>query len=175
MGAPVKQEGPWAVGRTTTSLAYFLRPNDTTQYSAGDQIADSATALLASPIIFKGMAAANGGGGIIQSALFIDSVAAATKPDLELYLFTSQVAAVGDNAAWNPTDLEMLNCIGVIAFATGSFKTCGANGIIPATNPTLAYNCGESSTVLIGQLVARNAYTPTALERFDFKLQTLLD
>jgi hypothetical protein len=136
-------------------------------------VADSTTT--ASILRFKGAARGVGMGGIIQSALLIDSVAAATKPDLEMYIFTQPPAMQADNAAWNPTDAEMLFCIGVIAFPLGSFKTAGANGIIEPSNPGQAFTCDPALTDIFGILVARNAYTPSSGEIFKILLQILQD
>lgn len=175
MGALVSQDGKWSVGVTATITTIFTRPNDATQYTAGDVIADSSTASIASILRFNNIARTNGGGGIIQSALLIDSIAAATKPDSELYLFDQIITMQSDNAVWAPTDAEMNYCVGVIAFPTGAFKTAGANGLIAATGLGTAFNCASDRMTLYGVLVARNAYTPTAFEQFEIRLQVLQD
>ena len=171
-GAPVTQGGPFTVGVTATATAIFARPNDATQYTAGDVVSSSTTA--AYPMVFP-IARAPGIGGVIQSAVFIDSVAAATKPDLELYLFDRPVPMQQDNVAWNPTDTDVQNLVGVIAFPTGSFRTMGANGTITATFLGMAFSCLPNDQNLYGILVVRNAYTPTALEVLEIRLQALLD
>lgn len=175
MGAPVKQEGQWSVGATATFTTAFARPNDTTQYAAGDVVADSSTTGAANILRFLNIARAPGGGGIIQSAIFINSVAAATKPDLELYLFDQVIPMQSDNVAWNPTDQDMLSCVGVVPFPVGNFKTAGANGIIFAPGLGMAFSCAQGSQNLYGVLVARNTYTPTAVEVFELRLQVLQD
>lgn len=173
MAHEVAQRGPWTVGLTATVSATFTRPNDANAYTAGDVVADSTST--ATILKFKNVARTQGGGGVIQSAILVDSIAAATKPDLELYLFDAPPAMQADNAAWNPTDPEMLACVGVIAFPLGAFKTAGANGIIDSTGIAKAYNCAANTQDLYGILVARNAYTPTALEVFEVRLQVLQD
>ena len=173
-GVIVNQEGPWTVGQTATITAVFEHPNgDTTQYSAGDVIGDSLT--VANLQRFNNIVRQPGAGGIIQSAILVDSVAAATKPDSELYLFDQPITTQVDNAVWAPTDTDMLSCIGVIPFPVGAFKTCGANGIIAVTGIGLAFSCKSPDTNLYGILVARNAYTPASVEVFEMRLQVLQD
>ena len=176
MAIPVQEDKPLRAGQTVTVTQSFIRPNNATAYAAGDVVTTSATADVSVLIPFAGMARNPGGGGVIESALFIDSVAAATKPDLELYLFDTQnITLEADNVAWAITDANIMFCVGVIPFATGAFKTAGANGVIAVNSVGLAYNCASSSTSLYGILIARNAYTPAALEQFTFRLQALLD
>jgi len=175
VGTAVNQEGKWVVGLTQTITTTFVRPNDANAYTAGDVISSTTAASVAPILQFPNIVRSNGGGGIIQSAVLIDSVAAATKPDTELYLFDQIITMQSDNAVWAPLDAEMLNCVGVIAFPVGAFKTAGANGIIDVTGLGKAFNCAASSTTLYGVLVARNAYTPTALEQFELRLQVLQD
>jgi hypothetical protein len=175
MGAPVTLEGKSTVGMTSTVPVTFVRPNDSTQYTAGDVVSSTSTAGVAPMLKFLNVARFAGGGGILQSAVLIDSVAAATKPDLELYLFTNVIVMQSDNAVWAPTDAEMTYFVGVVAFPTGAFKTAGANGIIDVTGLGMAFNCAADRQDLYGVLVARNAYTPTALEQFTIQLQILQD
>ena len=176
MGLQVTQDGlTWTVGATATRSVTFARPNDSNQYTAGDVIADSSAAGVANILRFPNLARSDGGGGIIESALLIDSVAAATKPDTELYLFDQIVIMQSDNAVWAPVDAEAQYAVGAIAFPLGSFRTMGANGLITATGLGMAYNCAPGSRTLYGILVARNAYTPAALEQFEIRLQALLD
>lgn len=173
-GVIVNQEGPWTVGATATIQVVFEHQSgDTTQYTAGDVVGDSTT--VARIQRFNGMARYNGGGGIIQSAIFIDSAAAATKLDSELYLFDTAVTTQVDNAAWAPTNLDMLNCVGVIPFPFGAFKTGSSNGIIAVTGIGLGFTCRANDVNLYGILVARNAFTPASLEVFEIRLQVLQD
>ena len=173
-GVIVNQEGPWTVGATATITWAFEHPSgDTTQYSAGDVVGDSLT--VANLQRFNGMARYNGGGGIIQSAILVDSVAAATKLDSVLYLFDAPIVTQVDNAVWAPTDTDMLSCVGKIPFPTGAFDVCGANGIIAVTGIGLAFSCRPNDQNLYGILVARNAYTPASIEVFEMRLQVLQD
>lgn len=175
MGTPVTQDGAWQVGLTFCTSANIIRPNDANAYAAGDVISNSTTAAASLICVFPNCAKSNGLGGILQGALLVDSVAAATKPDTELYLFTRPPVMQADNGAWGPSDAEVLYSSGVVAFPTGSFKTMGANGMVDVYPIGRPYACDPNDTNLYGVLVARNAYTPAALENFKITLCLLRD
>jgi hypothetical protein len=106
----------------------------------------------------------------VRGAVFVDSADQATKPDIDLFLFAETAPTLAaDNAAFAPTDAEMLNCIGVISFAGANFKagdiTAGANGngVIPVQGQDIPFSAPVNK-VIYGVLVARNAYTPVANE-----------
>ena len=159
------------IQRTISREDWIIRPANTTQYTAGDVVADTVTRTLR----FADVVLSPGSGGIVQSAMVIDSSAESTKPDLELYLFNANIVSQADNAAWAPTDTEMRACVGWISLLSTSFKTCGANGMIQSADKSLAFNCAVGSRDLFGVVVARNAYTPVSAEQFTFKLVFLPD
>jgi hypothetical protein len=164
----------------------FTRPNDTNAYTAGDVICDSTSA--PTVMTFSGMALDKGGNGIIQQVRCFSSANVATKPDLQLFLFDTAPAAVNDNAAFAPSDAEMLRCVAVIAIPTTSFVVgnagagaagncvCDVQGLALAFNTTLASGAaGATAAVadLYGVLVVRNAYAPVAQEVFTFSVSVL--
>lgn len=149
------------------------RPADTTAYTAGDVVAESTSA--ATVWTFAGAARALGLGGILQGAVFIDSVAQSTKPDLELYLFDTAVTTQNDNAAWAPTDADMEKCLGFIAFPSGLFKTGSGNGVVNVEGIAKVFQCASTSQDLFGILVVRNAYTPTSGEKLTIRLAVIQD
>lgn len=159
--------------RLVTVSASYTRPADTTAYTAGDVVANSTSA--ATVLTFSGAVKHASHGGFIRSASIVDSVAAATKPQLDLFLFNKAPVMQNDNAAFAATDAEMLNCVGVITFdGPNKFVVGGANGLIPAsflgTQNQQGFKCAPGDTNLYGVLVARNAYTPTASEAFQVSL-----
>lgn len=150
----------------------YTRPADTNIYAAGDVIANSTSA--ATILTFSSAVRAETGTAIIQAATLVDSVAAATKLDADLYLFDTTVVMEQDNAAWDPSDAEMLTCLGVIEFRGANFKTCGGNGITHVQGIGLPIvSVGGSS--IFGILVARNAYTPASAEVLTVRLHILQD
>lgn len=162
--------------------ASVTRPADTTAYAAGDALTNSTSA----PVVLtlSGMGRFNAGGGLIVSANLLDSANQATKPDIELWIFSVSPTPDNDNAAFTPTDTELGNLVGIIEFK-GSTKsyvgdaTAGAGGnlMIPGTQAgtavptfTIPFVCAASQTSLFGLLVVRNAYTPVSAEIFTVML-----
>jgi len=150
---------------TAKAVSTVTRPNDTTAYTAGDVVADTP----GTRFTFSGLPISTGQGGMIQTVVVIDSVVAATPPDLELWLFDADVAAIADNAAFAPTDAELLNLVGIVTLATASFKKGTVNQACVSQN----LGCSFKSDILYGVLVVRNAYTPTANEVFKVVLSVI--
>jgi hypothetical protein len=161
--------------RPVTKLveASYTRPNDATPYAAGDVVANSTSAAVA--LTFAGAARGAGLGGVIQAAIFVGSYAPSLKPDLELFLFDTAPTMQQDNAAWAPSDAEMLKCIGRIRFPPGLFVVCGANGIVDSDSLGKPFQCASASTDLYGVLVVRNAYIPTNNEVLAVRLFVIQD
>jgi hypothetical protein len=156
----------------------YTRPADTDAYTAGDVIADSTSA--ATILTFSPVVQAPGTGTVLQHAVIVTSANVATKPDLELWLFDTTITMDNDNAAFTPTDAELLTLVGVVAFPTADFKvgiaTSGADGnaVCEATNLGISLNTVNSNeTTLYGVLVVRNAYVPTSGEVFTVRLKFL--
>lgn len=157
-------------------LGSFTRPNNTTQYASGDVINDSASA--PTPITFSGVGDLPGGGGLIVAAALIDGAAQATKLDGELWLFDTAPALDNDNAPFTPTDAELQALIGVIDLGDtpvvgDATSGIGGNCVFqsgPSSNLPLPFKCVSGSQALYGVIVARNAYTPVALETFAVRL-----
>lgn len=170
---PVTDADLRPVSRVVT--ASYIRPADTVTYAAGDVIAQSTT--VATVLTFANCAKANGLGGILQGAIMIDSSAPTLKLDAELYLFDTAPVMQQDNVAWAPSDTEMEACIGMIAFATGSFKSANPsnNGINSVEGLAKVFQCAAGTTSLFGVLVARNAYIPTNPEKLTIRLQIIQD
>lgn len=168
-----------------TAFGTFQRPNDGNVYAAGDVITTSTT----TPVIMSipgasrdagTIAGASGGQGvapgIIASAILVDSANQATKLDSELWLFDTTITMDNDNAVFTPTDAECLTLVGVIPFPLANWRigdaTAGAGGnvINEVDNLCIPFNAINGNT-LFGVLVARNAYTPVALETFSVRLK----
>ena len=144
--------------------ASFTRPSNTTAYTAGDVVSVTAGAA---------MEFTSGGEGLVRAAVLIDSAAESTKPEFDLFLFTVKPTIAADNAAFAPTDAEMLNCVGVIVFLAADFKTGSGNGITQADVSDMGYTAPDG--ILYGVLVARNAYVPVSAEVFAVRLSIIQD
>lgn len=161
---------------TALSVASYTRPADTTTYAVGDVVADSTSA--ATILTFTGMAREAGGGGVLQNAVMIDSIAATVKAYFELVLLDTAPTMQNDNAAWAPSDAELRKVVAVIAFdgtAANAFKSTSNGGFVASAAQSLSYKCAAGSTSLYGIVVARNAYVPASAEVFDFRLAAILD
>lgn len=155
--------------QTFSSSANVTRPNNATPYAIGDVVNDGATP--GARLNFTGLPAR---GGEIRSAVCVSSAYVAVSPDLELWLFSSDITDLdADNATWTPTDAQLATLVGVIAFPTASFKggdlTAGAGGNMACVVKDAGLVI--SQTALYGVLVVRNAYVPVANEKFTVTLK----
>ncbi len=159
-------------GATEIAFDSYTRPADTTQYAAGDQVADGTPSVLefAVPRVA-------GGTGVIIHASCTDSANVAVKADLRLYLFDTLPTIVADNAAWTPSDGDMVNIVGYVEFSTWEIglATVGAGGncVSLATNLQIPFDV--TNGVVYGLLVVRNAYIPVDSEVFSIKIGVLQD
>ncbi|MDP2621808.1 MAG: hypothetical protein U1A72_09710 [Sulfuritalea sp.] len=146
------------------SVGSVTRPNNATPYTEGDVVGAT---------VGDAMEFSTEQFGRIRGALLIDSIAAVTRPSLDLMLFENEPTIAADNDAFAITDAQMLDCAAVISFdgtSGANFKLGGANGVIQQQALDIPYCTPDKK--LYGVLVARNAYTPTALEVFTVKLLT---
>ena len=156
----------------------FIRPSNTTAYAAGDVISEVTTN---NHFTFKlgreGRADENGCFSFtIERGLITSSAAVSPAPDLELWLFDTDIAEVADNSAFAPTDAEMLTWIGTIDFPLSDWKTAGANAGCAAERLAMTIKASTSTSGNIyGQLVIRNAYVPTSAEVYQVTLFTQRD
>jgi hypothetical protein len=150
--------------RGTVVRDSFTRPDLTDGYVTGDVICNSTTAPVA--LTFAGCAEQKGGNGWIISAAIDISAYVAAGPSPELWLFTAAPTMDNDNAAFTPTDAEMLNRVAIIPFYTAyvGTATAGANGnqCFQEKNLALQFKCAAGSQALYGVIVNRNSYTPVA-------------
>jgi hypothetical protein len=157
----------WAAASGGSSVTYrestasFTRPNDTTTYTAGDVICDSTSA----PTImtFANVVANNGDGGKLTADL-LQTVAQALALDATLELFTAAPTMQNDNAAWGPSDAEMLDHVATIRFSGGDRAASANNSKTQGYPMEKPFKCAAGSTSLFGVLVARNGYIPAAQE-----------
>jgi len=150
----------------------ITRPADTTQYTAGDVIAEVTNN---DHYTFVDDGITDAIYGYITGARLDSSANQATKLAGELWLFAVDIAEVADNGVYAPTDAEMLTRIGVIDFSAALWKvgtsTSGAGGNACCDIELDVPIQFKSTGTLYGQLVARNAYTPVASEVFTVALK----
>ena len=96
---------------------------------------------------------------------------------VDVVFFSAPFTAAVDNAAFAPTDTDMLYYVGALSFST--FKDYGGNQTSDLTGIGMAFNLAEgvgtTGTSLYGQLVSRGAPTVTAGGEYGLSLTFLLD
>lgn len=158
-------------------MATLVRPDDTTQYAAGDVVANSTSA--PTPILFTNLTRSNSGSNTIYSAMLIDNSNPTTKGEFELWLFSAAPTMDNDNAVFTPTEAELATLVGIIDFPTAVVGNAAAdaagNLVYPGKSISgddfeLKIRAGTALKTLYGVMVVRNAYTPIAEEEFTIVL-----
>jgi hypothetical protein len=159
--------------------ATFTRPNDTTPYSVGDVIADSASA--ATMLTFQNVARKPGGSFFLHRAVWIWSQSGSVnKPDLDLLLFNATMAnPPDDNAALAASDAESETFVGCItiqgltyAKTLNSAATSGGNMVVESEYLGKLLVCapGTQNLYCVPRVLNSAGYTPVAQEKFTFIL-----
>ncbi len=152
--------------------ASITRPNDTTAYAAGDVVASSTTAAVATT--FANAVGEPGGSAILTSVMMVDSSSTATKGQFEVWLFNASYTQDQDNAVFTPTDAECATLVAVVPLNTSyvgdATAGTGGNAVYFSGAINQYFSCAAASTTLYGALVVRNAYTPIAVEVFTIQL-----
>lgn len=91
--------------------------------------------------------------GVIQSVTFVDKDNEKLAKDI--YVFANDFTATADNAAFAPSDADLLNCVGFISLSGGDFAANSANAVAHRDNIGLAYTA--PSGYLYFQFVTRGA------------------
>lgn len=132
-----------------------IRLTATPTITAGAYVANDAVGGL---LTFANAARSSGGSIIIEGITIVDEASQAAA--LELVLFDQTFTNTADNAAFDPTDADLANVIGVIAVST--YYTFTDNSV--ATRFGLGLACKLSGTSLFGQLLTRGAPTYVATD-----------
>lgn len=104
-------------------------------------------------LTFSSAARATGGTIFIQSLVVVDKDQ--ERADMELVLFRATFTAPTDNAVFDPTDAELLDCVGVIG--VGPWYDFNDNSVASVNN--IGLEVSLAGTDLFGALVSRG--TPT--------------
>jgi hypothetical protein len=151
---------------SVTARDYITRPNDSTQYAAGDAISDNTSTPTAAgyfTFAFGGMTAPT----VVLTDFYIHkSAQGSTNATFALLLFTARPALAGfeDNAASAITDTEMRDdCVGVVQFAAADWNNVATGDAQNVAQNITVTGTGEGLT-LYGVLIAQAAYTPGASE-----------
>ena len=154
----------------------ITRPSNTTAYTAGDALSDVTTNNFVT--FLKCLEMGTKTGEIVAAKALVSSYVA-TAPDIDLMLFHTTIAEKADNSPATISDDEMATLIGVINFATGSWKpgdiTSGAGGnqaqFVKDINMPIKLVTGtDGLNTIFAQPIMRNAYAPIASEVYTFQL-----
>ncbi len=169
------------LGSGHVDSATVTRPADTNTYAAGDVLCNSTSA--PETLKFNAVTIGEGDGrndvAVINQAVIVSSANQTLKPDLELWLFDTDIALDNDNAAFTPTDAELLTLVGVIDFPYLDWKVgdatagAGGNSVCVAKNLGIPVHTLSGSKKLFGALVVRNAYVPVSAGVFTVRLGML--
>lgn len=156
-------------GLVNSGVQSFTRPNNTTAYTAGDVVSDSAGTFTPS-LIFPVARSAGGGGYLVKAQLETNSKTFLSQ--MRLYLFTSpQVVVAGDNVAGTILYTAMPYKVGYIDFPTLVTGTgAGSTSVVACWTGNLGFLCREGDTQLYGYLVDNTGSTPVAFQQFSVML-----
>lgn len=142
----------------------FTRPANTTQYAAGDLVANHATAGSVVALAFPSNTPR-----LIRRAHILKSGTTVTDASFRLHLYSSApVPANGDNAAWSTPAAGWLGAIDVTVDAVFSD---GARGIgAPNTGTEISV---PGIGAVYGLLEALDTYTPASAETFTVELEAI--
>jgi hypothetical protein len=103
--------------------------------------------------------------GKITGVSLLDGANGATDLQADLFLFTVAPTVAADNAAFNPSFSEMRSCIGVAQFASPRAASTTITFYPSTLQNAIGFVTG-GGVALYGVLVARNAYTHVASEKY---------
>jgi hypothetical protein len=178
MGSPVEP----LTNRSYRTSAVVTRPNDTTQYAAGDVVSAAVGAAITFADASRFPSGHIGRGGTIVGATIVDSANQGTGADFRLYLFTSPPTVANDNAPFAPTDAQLNDCVAVLtltaashSFVVNTASGAAGNRIYELSAQARPFYLPDASTSLYGVLTVTNAYTPVAQETFTITLGIVRD
>lgn len=134
----------------------WIRVAQTPTVSSGSAYAakDAIGALLT----FASVARASGLPAVLEAVQIVDKGQQMAACDL--VLFDRSITAPTDNAAFDPTDAELANCIGVVEFVAGDYHDFNDNSLAQLDDIGLPFVLNGTS--LYGALVARGTPTYTS-------------
>lgn len=134
------------VGSKQTRISVTPTVSTSPAYTAKDAVGGIMT--------FANAVGVSGGTGILQAVTIVDL--SQQMPALDLVLFDRTIAGtVTDNAAFDPTDADLANVIGVVPIST--WADFNDNSVAVRTGLGLAFK--SNATSIFGALVTRS--TPT--------------
>ncbi len=128
-------------------------------YSAGDAVGGLLT--------FANMARASGGTIMVHTVIITDL--ADVKAALTLVLFDRTFTATSDNAAFDPSDADLLNIVGIVPFTASDYGDFNDNAA--AVRGSLGIVATLNGTSLFGQLYLPAGSAPTYASTSDLTVK----
>lgn len=119
-------------------------------------------------LTFASAARIANGKGIVNSLTIIDDDNEAA--GLELWLYDRVFTATADQAAFDPTDADNENLVGVVPVSTADYYAAADNAVACVRGIGLEYACASAGTTLYGQLKCTGTPTYTATTDISIKL-----
>jgi len=132
-------------------------------YSAGDAIGGLLT--------FDVLKGAHG--GKVVTVVITDK--AKQSVALDLVLFNQTFTATADNAAFNPTDADLLNFVGVANIPTTDYMEFVDNSVAITGNLNISVVSADDNNKLYGQLRAPSGSTPTYTSTSDLQVRLIME
>lgn len=152
----------------------FVRPANTTAYTAGDLVANDVDAADVVPLKFS-VARLGSGRGIVRRIILFKDDETTTAAAFNLHLFSESPAVNnGDNGAFQPTTVQ--NYLGTVAIDMSTGAVASATDLAKGGAPAAEINfdlrvVGDRERRLYGLLEATGAYAPSASELFEVTLE----
>lgn len=109
--------------------------------------------------------------GVIEKVVLVDRDN--ERSSIDLVLFDRDFTATADNAAFDPSDADLANCIGHIAVTSGAYSAFNDNSEATVLDQPMPMVL--NGTPLCGQLVVRGTPTYTAISDISVRLTIALD
>lgn len=93
-----------------------------------------------------------------------------THPDLRLWLFGADFTAVSDNAAFDISDADLLNCLGYIDIATADWVTLTSSAFAQKLREFRCFGLKEEGQAMYGQLQTLDAVTFSSANNYQITL-----
>jgi hypothetical protein len=164
-------------GTTLGSKNYVERPANTTAYAAYDAVSDVTSN--DHFLFLRTLIGPQYSGKLKGVDVKVNANVAALQPDLDLWLFDTDIAETADNSPMALSFTDVLKAVGIIPIPVSGWRVsnngAGAAGsIIQTVSVDIPFTLSSAEKAgtqrLFGQLVMKNAYTPVASTRFHVTL-----
>lgn len=156
-------------GKAYRSVVTITRPSNTTPYTAGDVVGDTA----GSAIISLTSAGPSGGFVILQSVslVFSDTSVPSGMGAFRLHLYSASPTAIADNAAFDLLSADRANYMGYVDIPTP--QDFGSSLYAQVDYPGRLIKLATASTTLFAELETRGAYTPASASTVQVRVNLL--